>query len=168
MNAFRLAFAVSLLGLPAAAGAQACQLCAAQPAAQAKPARPLNIDIDTALDFSLAAHTDVGAGSIELDARTGERRFMGLIGVGGPALRGVVRITGEPFRRVRIELPATIRLNSTMGAKADVTGIRTTLGPDPMIGADGTLTFHFGGRLSVIDDAAGEFHGRVKISADYQ
>jgi hypothetical protein len=164
------AFLAALLLASAPASAQQCQLCSAKPvdAAQAQPSRPIKIDIETALDFSLAAHTDLGQGSIRLDPLTGQRLFSGLIGVGGPALRGKVTITGEPFRRVRIDLPNTIRLNATMGAKADVTDLQSTLGPDPMIGADGQLIFWFGGKLSVLDDAAGEFHGRILISADYQ
>jgi Domain of unknown function (DUF4402) len=161
---------LALLAAPVPALAQSCQLCSARPedAAQAQPVRPLKIDIETALDFSTAAHTDIGQGNIQLDPVTGQRRFSGLVGLGGSALRGMVTITGEPFRRVRIELPQTIRLNATMGAKADVTDIRSTLGPDPMIGADGRLVFWFGGKLSVLDAAAGEFHGRIHISADYQ
>ncbi len=158
--------------LVAASGAMAaapCQLCAPEAsAAPAAPNRPLQIDIETALDFSIAAHTDAGAGSIKLDSRTGLRQFSGLVGVGGAALRGMVTITGQPFRRIRVELPNRIRLNSTQGAKADVTEITSTLTADPMIGSDGRMVFFFGGKLSVIDDAAGEFHGRIQISADYQ
>jgi Domain of unknown function (DUF4402) len=148
-----------------------CQLCAVTEAKAPveKPKRAIHIDIETTLDFALAAHTDVGAGTIDLDPRTGERRVgNGLVGVGGPALRGTALITGEPFARVRINVPATIKLNSTMGAKAEVTGIVTSLTADPVLGADGRLEFNFGGRFSVSDGAAGEFHGRVQITADYQ
>lgn len=164
-----LTIAVALLPLTPVS-AQDCQLCVARPeqAAQAQPAKPLKIDIETALDFSTAAHTDMGQGSIQLDPATGQRRFAGLVGVGGAALRGMATVTGQPFRRVRVDLPRTIRLNATMGAKADVTDIQSTLGPDPMIGPDGRLVFWFGGRLTVTDNAAGEFHGRIQISADYQ
>ncbi len=164
-------FALMILMLASTpAMAQPCQLCSPRPdaSAQARPPRALKIDIETALDFSTAAHTSLGQGSIAIDPVTGLRRFAGLIGLGGAALRGKVTITGEPFRRVRIDLPSIIRLNATMGAKADVTDIQTTLSPDPMVGADGQLVFWFGGKLSVIDDAAGDFHGRIQISADYQ
>jgi hypothetical protein len=161
-------FAIMMMAAPATA--QSCQLCTARPdvAAQAQPTRPIKIEIETALDFSTAAHTDLGQGHIEIDPLTGQRRFSGLIGLGGSALRGMVTITGEPFRHVRIDFPRSIRLNATMGAKADVTDLRSTIGPDPMIGADGRLVFWFGGTLSVIDDAAGDFHGRINISAEYQ
>lgn len=153
--------------MPAAAQS-GCQLCAPAPAEQAKPARPIHIDIETTLDFATAAHTDLGAGTIQLDARTGQRSFSGLSGLGGGGLRGTVTITGEPFHRVRIDLPAVIDLRSTMGARAEVSDLRTDLPPDPRIGADGRLVFQFGGRFSVRDGAAGDFRGRIQIRAEYQ
>lgn len=155
---------------PAPLGAQAnCQLCLPRDVpGQNRPNRPIHIDIETILDFATAAHTDSGSGTVTLDARTGQRSFAGLVGVGGPALRGTVTITGEPFRRIVIEVPARIALNSTMGAKADITEIQTNLSPDPRIGADGRLVFLFGGRLAVRDGAAGDFHGRIQIRAEYQ
>lgn len=154
---------------PAPIAAQAdCQLCVRRDAPETgRPARPIHIDIETTLDFATAAHTDSGSGSITLDARTGQRSFVGLMGVGGPALRGTVTITGEPFRRISVRLPSRISLNSTLGAKAEITEIRTDLSPDPRIGADGRLVFMFGGRLAVRDEAAGDFRGRIQIQAEY-
>lgn len=150
------------------AAAQDCQLCTTQAAPAVKPVKPLQIDIETMLDFSSAAHTEQGRGSVTVDPGSGARSFAGLVGFGGPALRGTVTITGEPFRRIEIEMPATIRLNSTMGAKADVSDIRTNLSGNAVLGADGRLVFWFGGKLTVLDDAAGDFHGRIQINADYQ
>lgn len=165
----RIAFLpLAVLLAPGAARAQPCQLCAQAPEPQPQPDTPLKIDIETALDFSTAAHTQAGGGSVSVDSRTGARSFMGLVGVGGPALRGTVTITGQPLARVSVQLPTTIKLNSTQGAKAEITRLETTLGPDPMIGPDGRLMFFFGGRLSVLEEAAGEFHGRVQISVDYR
>jgi hypothetical protein len=172
MNGAKLLWIATLSGasmFPGAVVAQSvCQLCAQPQAAEKAPARPIKIDIDTELDFAAAAHTDIGSGTIVLDPRTGQRQFSGLVGLSGPALRGTVTITGEPFRRLTIDMPTIISLNSTMGAKADITDVRTNLSPDPMIGANGTLVFSFGGKLSVRDGAAGEFHGRIQIKADYQ
>lgn len=165
---YHLLWPLAAMLAPGAAHAQACQLCVATPEPAAQPTAPLHIDIETSLDFSTAAHTQMGSGSVSVDPRTGARSFAGLVGVGGPALRGTVTITGQPLARVAVQLPATIRLNSTLGAKAEISRIETTLGPDPMIGPDGRLVFFFGGRLSVIDEAAGDFHGRVQISVDYR
>ena len=161
-----LAFALSLSGSTAAA--QACQLCESVPSAAKVPLRPLAVSIDATLDFSTAVHTNRGAGSITVDARTGRRQLIGLISIGGPALVGTVTITGEPFARVVVDMPASILLNSNLGAVADVTQIRSDLPPHPMIGQDGRLVFTFGGRLTVRDEAAGDFRGRIPITADYE
>lgn len=155
--------------LPARAAPPPCQLCVSETeGAAARAARPIHIDIDTAIDFATAAHTGAGRGTITLDPRTGQRSFSGLIGLGGAALRGTVVITGEPFRRVNVELPAMISLNAAGGGKAEIVDFRTTLSPDPRIGADGRLSFSFGGRLSVRDGATGDFRGRIQIRAEYQ
>jgi Domain of unknown function (DUF4402) len=167
----RLALVLSCLIAVPVQAQSICQLCAPTIAAAAAtvPARPLNIDIQTTLDFSIAAHTDVGSGQIEIDAATGERRVSGgLIGLGGPALRGVVTLTGEPLHRVAISLPNTIQLMSTLGARAEVTNLLSTLTPDPTLDANGQLVFSFGGTLTVVGEAAGDFHGLVRITADYQ
>jgi Domain of unknown function (DUF4402) len=164
-------FLLSALWTATPAHAQvACLLCTDAPvSAAAAPNTALHIDIQTTLDFSTAAHTAAGSGTIEVDAKSGERRISaGLIGLGGPALRGVVTLTGEAFRRIAITMPRSILLSSTLGAKAEVSNIQTTLSPDPMLDANGSLIFSFGGTLSVLGEAAGDFHGQVRISADYQ
>ena len=128
--------------------------------------RPLNIDIETSLDLGRAADTGRG-GSIMLDERTGMRQVAGLADLGGFAIKGRVRLTGEPFRHVRVSLPASVRLMSPDGSSADAVDLRTDLPPDPMLDANGTLSFAFGGRLVVQGHAAGDFRGRVLIVADY-
>ncbi len=166
----RLFVLLSVLGTATPARAQiTCLLCADAPVVAAAPATALHIDIQTTLDFSTAAHTAAGSGTIEVDAKSGERRISaGLIGLGGPALRGVVTVTGDPFRRITITMPRSILLGSTLGAKAEVSNIQTTLSADPMLDANGSLIFSFGGTLSVVGEAAGDFHGQIRISADYQ
>lgn len=161
-----LACAFPLSGMTAVA--QACQLCESAPAKDKAALRPLTVDITATLDFSTAVHTSRGSGSIAIDARTGQRQLIGLISLGGPALVGTVTITGEPFARVIVDLPGSIVLNSNLGAVADVTQIRSDLPPHPMIGQDGRLVFTFGGKLTVRDEAAGDFRGRIPITADYE
>lgn len=161
-----LAFTFSLSGTTAVA--QTCQLCESVPAKAKAPLRPLTVSIDATLDFSTAVHTNRGAGSITIDARTGRRQLIGLISIGGPALVGTVTITGEPFARVVVNLPNSIMLSSNLGAVADVTQIRSDLPAHPMIAQDGRLVFTFGGRLTVRDEAAGDFRGRIPITADYE
>jgi hypothetical protein len=148
----------------------ACQLCASGPAAPLPlPVRVLQIEINATLDFSTAAHSDSGEGSIEIDPRTGQRRVSGgLIGLGGMALRGTVRLKGDPLRHVRITLPANVTMQSTLGATAEIQKISADVSADPVLGLDGTLVFSFGGRMIVRGGAAGEFHGRIPITAEYQ
>ena len=148
--------------------AQACPLCEPGKPGDVAPQRALVVAIDASLDFSTAAHTGRGSGSITIDARTGRRQIIGLVALGGPALVGTVTITGEPFARVTVDMPRSIVLTSNLGASADVSEIRSDLPPHPVIGPDGRLVFSFGGRLTVRDDAAGDFRGRIPITADYQ
>ena len=160
-----------LLSPPAPAAAPDCQLCAPKAAntASQAPRKPLHIEIDSTLDFSLAAYREPAGGTIEVDSQTGSRRVTGgLVGLGGPAVRGVVRMTGEPFARIKVDFPATMQLRSPGGATATISDIRTTLSANPVIGANGELVFSFGGRMTVNGGAAGDFQGRFAISADYQ
>jgi len=171
MNVGTLIRIVLTIALPltgTAAVAQACQLCASAPAAPRAPQRPLAITVDAALDFSTAVYTSRGSGSIAIEARTGRRQMIGLVALGGPALVGTVTVTGEPFARVAIDMPRAIILNSNLGATADVTEIRTDLPPHPVLGPDGRLVFSFGGRLTVRNEAAGDFRGRIPVTVDYE
>lgn len=162
------AFLLTLVLLPTQAEAQ-CQLCAPTISTEKPaPSRALTIEIETALDFSRAAQTSAGNGSIAVDERSGARSVNGLVDLGGMALKGAVQLTGEPFRHVRVSLPPTIRLSTPDGQGADVVDLRTDLSPDPSLDANGTLKFSFGGRLIVSGHASGALRGRIAIVAEYQ
>ncbi len=148
-----------------------CRLCLPKKDKPANdtPRRALRIEIDSVLDFSSIAIRAQGSGAVEIDSNSGARRVSGgLIGLGGPALRGTARVTGEPFARIQVRLPAALELRSVSGATARISQIETTLSADPMIAANGELLFSFGGRMSVNGDEAGEFQGRFPISVEYQ
>lgn len=154
--------------LPVSPLSAQCRLCTPDSGStKVEEARPLTIDVETSLDFSRAAGTGNG-GSIAIDERTGSRRVSGLADLGGFAIKGSVRLTGEPFRHIRVSLPASVRLMSPDGSSAEATDLRTDLPPDPALDAKGELRFTFGGRLVVSGTAAGEFRGRIPIVADYQ
>lgn len=164
--------AVVLLAAAVAAPAVAqCQLCAAVagPAAKPTPTVPLSIAIESALDFSRAAHLSAnGAGSIDINERNGSRTVRGLADLGGVTLVGRVRVLGEPRRQIRVALPATITLTAPDGTVATVTGIKADIPTVATLSTAGELLFTIGGRLSVTGGAAGEFRGRIAITADYQ
>lgn len=150
-----------------------CLLCG-QPVAGAPTAmprdapRPLRIDITAELDFSRVA-SGGGGGEVSVDPVTGMRRIGGDVAdLGGYAMVGEVRVSGEPRRPVRVDLPGTIELVSDSGAVARVTGLTTDLNAAPMLGADGLLMFKFGGRLTVSGASDGNYRGRIPITVEYE
>ena len=158
-----------LLLLLGTTGAQAqCRLCPDAPAPVSRePSRPLSIEVETALDFSRAAGNGQG-GSIAVDERSGARRVAGLVDLGGIAIKGSVRLTGEPFAHVRISLPPSVVLTAPDGSTAEAVDLRADVSPDPALDASGSLNFSFGGRLVVRGSASGDFRGRISIVADYR
>jgi hypothetical protein len=161
-------FLFTMLLLSSRAEAQ-CRLCAPSTSTElSTPSRALTIEIETALDFSRAAQTSAGSGSIAVDERSGARMVNGLVDLGGMAVKGSVRLAGEPFRHVRVSFPAGVRLTAPDGAGADVVDLKTDLSPDPALDANGMLKFSFGGRLIVSGHLSGDLRGRIAITADYQ
>jgi tripartite-type tricarboxylate transporter receptor subunit TctC len=148
-----------------------CQLCAPGSGAPAVArAIPLSISVEAALDLGRAAQTRPGGGgTISLDAQTGARRVTGsLADLGGFALKGMVRLSGEPFAPVSVSVPSRISLTSPDGSTADVVEIQTDLPAGATLDAQGKLSFRFGGRLIVTAGQAGDFRGRIPIVADYR
>lgn len=162
-----LAVAIALLpAAPLAAGDDGCRLCAATPAKGSE--RPLRIEIESGLQFSRLALRGKADGAALLDPRTGEKRVdANMIDLGGLSYQGRARITGEPLRPVRIELPARVLLRSPEGGEAELTGFVTDLPPVAMLDENGTLTFSFGARLTSQGARGGHFRGRVAIRVDY-
>ncbi len=166
---FLLAFLCLLLACPASAQAPPCQLCVRDGSAPVvdKPRRPLQIDVETALDFSRVAQTGQG-GEVGVDATTGARRVAGgLADLGGMALRGTVMLRGEPYAPVLISLPDRVMLRSSTGGTAEVVDLRTDVSAPPMLNGNGELRFSFGGRLIVKGQIYGTLRGSIPISADY-
>jgi hypothetical protein len=158
-------------GPMAGAGAQdACRLCneAAPIVERARPRRPLNIDITTAIDFDRMALIDTNGGAAEIDPVTGQRRLYRLSAVGGLPMRGEVVIRGEPGRAVRVELPSEVVMHAPGGRRLELVDMRTDLPAQPRLGSDGRLRFSFGGRIDVDGDDVGRFHGRMRIHAEYE
>ena len=90
-----------------------------------------------------------------------------MIDLGGQSFQGRARVTGEPLRPVRIELPQRVQLRSPDGAEAELTDFVTDLPPVAMLDENGTLEFAFGARLSSQGARSGNFRGRIAIRVDY-
>jgi len=170
------AYATAFLAfLPAEALGQ-CRLCAASPESQSlsQPTSgqreiPLQIEITADLDFSRIALLGSSGGVVSIDPMSGNRQIRGSIAnLGGMALHGQGRLTGEPGRSVRIFLPERIQLSAPNGSTAELEKLETDLPAQARLDHTGRLTFSFGGQLRVRGDASGQFRGRIAITADYE
>ena len=165
-----LIFAATLaVGEPRRASAQ-CRLCSeatTQPAAEAGDSAGVRLQVDASLDFDRLVLVGSGGGSAVL-LPNGERSTSGtLSAMSARAMVGSVTVRGEPGRGVRIELPRRITLHSTQGGQIIVEEIESNLPSLPKLDGAGSLTFQFGGRLSISGDAEGDYRGDVPIDADY-
>jgi hypothetical protein len=162
---------VSLALLPASSAIGQCRLCEPGQAKPAEPVtkdQPLHIDIQSSLDFSRMTTAGQG-GDARIDPVSGTRSVTGgLVALGGMPFRGTAKVTGSPRRSIRVDLPNRITLRSSTGGIAEIFDIATDLPPSPTLGSDGTLSFSFGGRLSVKGQVSGTFRGQVPVTAEYQ
>ncbi len=153
-----------------------CRLCATSPAsgnlspaAADKREIPLQIEITANLDFSRMALLGGNGGVVSIDPMSGTRQISGNIAnLGGMALYGEGRLTGEPGRNVRVSLPDRIQLSAPNGSTAELEKLETNLPALARLDQAGRLTFSFGGQLRVRGDANGQFRGRIAITADYE
>jgi hypothetical protein len=162
-----LAAAIALLSAaPVAADQETCDFCLVteRPAGE----RPLEIVIESGLQFSRMALRGRDDGGAEIDPQTGEKRVdANMIDLGGLSFQGRARVTGEPHRQVRIELPHRISLRSPDGAEAELTDFATDLPAVAMLDENGLLEFSFGARISSQGARGGNFRGRINIRVDY-
>ncbi|WP_321326298.1 DUF4402 domain-containing protein [uncultured Parasphingorhabdus sp.] len=168
-------FCVTLAVPPAQLQAQ-CRLCATSAGtdsvsdtASGKTEIPLQIEITANLDFSRMALLSRSGGVVSIDPTSGDKHIQGSIAnLGGMALHGEGRLTGEPGRSVRIFLPERIQLSAPNGSTAELEQLETDLPALARLDPSGRLTFAFGGQLRVRGDASGRFRGRIAITADYE
>lgn len=155
-----------LLTAPPVLGQDACRLCYADPAARPGE-RPLQLEIYADLSFSKLAMTGQGSGSATVPPQGGKQTSGSIMDLGGMAVSGHGRISGEPGREVRVDLPDQVPMTSADGAEAQLTQFSTNLPAHPQLGPDGTLDFAFGARLVVKGNGGGNYRGRIPISVDY-
>lgn len=150
-----------------AAGQEQCRLC--DEAGSTRPGeKPLTIEITTDLNFARLALTGRRASSAAIDPVTGEKRTSGdVISLGGMAITGRGRITGEPLKDVRIDLPGVIVMTTIDGKRATLTDFTTSLPRNPALNAQGELEFTFGARLVMKGGRGGNYRARIPISVDY-
>ena len=87
--------------------------------------------------------------------------------IGGMSFQGRARITGEPLRAVRIDMPHSVAMRAGGGRDAKLTDFETDLPSMPVLDANGELEFTFGGRLHLAGGIGGNYRGRVQIQVRY-
>lgn len=145
-----------------------CQLCATLSSEASPPARAVSIEITQDLDFGRAALGANEAGTIAVDARTGQRLPAGLVDLGGSSFRGSAIIHGDPFRRVRVDLSDSGTMRAAQGATGELIDLRTDAPPVVTLDARGQFVLGFGGRFALRNGDGGDFRGRISITADYE
>lgn len=158
--------AALLLSCAPLAAQEDCRLCSDE--SEIRREKPLTIEISANLDFARLALTGKRQSSASIDPVTGEKRTSGdVVNLGGMAVSGHGRITGEPLRQVRVDLPPYILMNTIEGRGATLTDFTTSLPRNPTLNAQGELEFTFGARLVMKGGRGGNYRARIPISVDY-
>lgn len=158
---------ILILALAAPAAAQGdCRLCYSD---SGKPGeRPLTLEVFADLNFARLALTGQDGGSAEVDAASGSKRTGGaVVSLGGMPITGRGRVTGEPLREVRIDLPQSVPMTAPDGGTAELSGFTTDLPSRPTLDGNGELNFSFGARLVLRHGHGGNYRGRIPITVDY-
>ena len=162
------AAAVALFSAAPAAADELVRKPGALEMLEERQGRQLTIEIESGLQFGRMALRGTGNGAAQIDPQTGQTRVDGgMIDLGGATYQGRARITGDPRRPVRIELPTTVLLRSSDGGEARLSDFVTDLPAVAMLDANGMLEFSFGARLTSNGARGGSFRGRISIRVDY-
>lgn len=167
--AARVAFAAALAGLASAPAAAQCAFCGITPGDPVKntEAAPLEIELETTLDFDRIIVDGDGGGAVRLSP-DGLNEISGAVEqVSGRARIGRVVIHGEPNRAVYVSFPERIELVGMAGTVIEVRSLVTNLPASPTLDSSGRLVVDFGGELEVHGGADGQFRGNIIIRADY-
>jgi hypothetical protein len=145
-----------------------CLLCSAKPSEllNAPPAAPLRLEVETRLDFDKVVFEGNGSAMLVLSPN-GAVQLTGATAAGARAMPGSVTIRGQPGRAVRIDLPGRVLLFGDGNGTISIDSLTTDLPSFPRIGADGTLSFRFGGDLRLGGESDGAFRGSIDIVVDY-
>ncbi|HVM23486.1 MAG TPA: DUF4402 domain-containing protein [Sphingomicrobium sp.] len=159
--------ATAVLAWPA--GAQ-CRLCDTPTTSRNDSAAggEVTLEIQNGLNFDRLVLIGSGAGAAELRP-DGSSFAQGAVGNVSPrAMVGTAVVRGQPGRAVRINLPRRIELHAVGGGgRMTLDDVFSDLPSLPRLDASGTLTFRFGGRLTVSGDADGQFRGDLPITVEY-
>ena len=162
------AAAAAAVGVSPARGQ--CRLCDKPTTAlsHSSESEALQLEIETSLDFGRLILAGMGQGAAVIRPDGSSIAQGGLTDISARAMVGTAVIRGTPGRAVRVELPRRIDLYSLSGGRISVDDVTSDLPSLPRLDSAGTLTFRFGGRVSVSGDSEGDYRGDMPITVEYQ
>ena len=169
MRRFATLVLLAAMAAPLASAQAQCRLCDAPTTARddGPASSQVRLEVETSVDFDRLVLVGEGEGTAVLRP-DGSRSASGSLAEVGPrAMVGTVVLRGEPGRSVRVDMPQRISLYSLGGGEISFDEVVTDLPPLPRLDPAGTLTFRFGGRLTVRGDSEGDFRGDLPILAEY-
>lgn len=164
-----LALLVAPLGSMSAPAAAQCALCGITPGDRSpgQEAAPLEIELETTLDFDRIIVDGNGGGRVRLMPDGTSDSSGGVESVSGRVRIGRVVIHGEPGRAIQVDFPKSIELIGMKGTTVRVSALITNLPDSPTLDSSGRLAIDFGGELAIDGETDGDFRGNLMVRADY-
>lgn len=166
----RVLLALAAVAVQSSATADECLLCetGSTAASATEPMPELRVEVIDPLRFARVALAGQQGGEVMLSP-DGTRTVSGEVAdIGGAAMAGRIRIVGAPYRPIRVELPAVIRLTAGSG-RLEIQDVRSSLPPQPRLDANGILEFGVGGTLMLRDAAAsGQYRASFTLKVEYE
>jgi hypothetical protein len=162
-----LAIAWAVAFSPPAVGQ--CRLCDTPATSRDEEAagQDIRLEIETSINFDRLVFDGSGTGIalIRPDGSTSAQG--GVSDISARAMVGSAVVHGQPGRTVRVELPRRIVLHSLSGGEISFDDVTSDLPSLPRLDSTGTLSFRFGGRLTISGDADGDYRGDLPITVEY-
>jgi hypothetical protein len=150
------------------AGAQ-CRLCDKPTPTRndSEVGNDVQLEIISGINFDRLMVSGEGGGAAVIRPDGSKTTEGAVANVGPRAMVGSAVVHGEPGRAVRVELPSRIELYSLGGSRITFDDVVSDLPSLPRLDSSGTLSFRFGGRVTISGDADGQFRGDLPITVEY-
>lgn len=127
----------------------------------------VQLQIDSGINFDRLIMFGEGTGAAVLRPDGSNSTIGAVTDLSPRAMVGSAVVHGEPGRAVRVELPSRIDLYSVSGSRITFDEVVSDLPSIPRLDSAGTLSFRFGGRVTIVGDADGQFRGDLPITVEY-
>lgn len=156
------------LGAPMRVTAQ-CRLCSTPTTTreEATANDDIRLELETNLNFDRLIIFGDGQGSATIRPDGSSTATGSVSSVGPRAMVGTVVVRGQPGRLLRVDLPRRIELFSLSGGRISFDDVASDLPSVPRLDSAGTLTFRFGGRITITGNGEGQYRGDMPITVDY-